>query len=105
MVGFVDSSRARMAESRSERVVEAPCMAVPPEMATFVAVDLGFWAGDVPREEAGVVLRDRPGEIEARTLWNAGSRRAGVCLAAGVVDRENWLDMSFFREEEEDDGI
>lgn len=39
--GFVCTSRLRMAESRSDRAVLAPCMAIPPEMFTFVLVGAG----------------------------------------------------------------
>src|SRR5699024_4858507 len=35
--GLVESSRVRMAESRSVRAVEAPFMGVPPAMEIFVA--------------------------------------------------------------------
>lgn len=49
--GFVWSSRARMAESRSERAVEAPCMGVPPERAIFVFE--GGLAGEEVREGWG----------------------------------------------------
>lgn len=47
MVGLVESSRARMAESRSFKVDEAPCIAVPPAMKTFV--DPPDLAGDAVR--------------------------------------------------------
>jgi len=46
--GFVWVSRARMAESRSERAVEAPCMGVPPERAIFVLEEA--LVGDEVRE-------------------------------------------------------
>lgn len=87
IVGFVDSSRARIAESRSVIVVDAPCIAVPPGTETFVVLIL--LAEDVPRDWEGDTFRDLAGDIEARTLCNAGSRSIGVCFAAGVVDREN----------------
>ena len=102
MVGLVDSSRARMAESRSVRVVEAPCMAVPPEMETFVDFGL-LWeagAGEVPRDWEGVELRDLAGVMEVRTLGRTGSRRVGTCFAAGMVERENWVEMLFLRDDD-----
>lgn len=37
-VGLVVISSCRMASSRSERAVEAPCMGVPPAMEIFVVV-------------------------------------------------------------------
>ena len=40
-VGFVCSSKARIAESRSDKVFPAPCMLVPPVMLTFVFVGAG----------------------------------------------------------------
>lgn len=39
-VGLVVISSCRMASSRSERAVEAPCMGVPPAMEIFVGVFL-----------------------------------------------------------------
>lgn len=45
-VGLVCNSKLRMAESRSERAVEAPCIAVPPERVT-----LALGAGDEVRED------------------------------------------------------
>ena len=72
--------------------VEAPCMAVPPGMETFVDFGLGELAGEVPREWEGVEDRDLAGDMVARTLWRAGSRRVGGCFAVGVVvERENML--------------
>lgn len=100
MVGFVDSSSVRMAESRSDIVVEAPCMAVPPGIEILVVLGLWLLAGDVPREWAGVVFRDRAGDIEARTLCNAGSSRVGICFAA---ESENCVENSFLRDD--DDGM
>lgn len=50
-----------MAESRSERAVEAPCMALPPTRVTFVFVWLALFgellagAGDVVRDDLGVI--------------------------------------------------
>ena len=52
-VGFVWASRVRMAESRSERVDDAPCIGVPPERAIFV-----FGAGEPVREFGWELRRD-----------------------------------------------
>lgn len=51
---FVEISNVRIAASRSERAVEAPCMAFPPVIITFVfgageALREGFW--EAAREE------------------------------------------------------
>lgn len=48
-VGFVLSSSDRMAKSRAESAVEAPCIGVPPTILTFVFNAL-FGAGDEVRE-------------------------------------------------------
>jgi hypothetical protein len=45
-VGLVWSSRLRIAESKSESAVLAPCIAVPPEMLIFA-----FGAGEAVRED------------------------------------------------------
>lgn len=44
---MVCTSRERIAESRAERAVEAPCIGVPPVMVTLV---LDFGAGEEVRE-------------------------------------------------------
>lgn len=45
-VGFVWTSRLRIAESRSSSTVLAPCMAVPPVIDTFVFAFVEFTAGE-----------------------------------------------------------
>ena len=44
--GLVCISRLRIALSKSESAVEAPCMAIPPVMFTFV-----FGAGEAVRDD------------------------------------------------------
>lgn len=75
--GLVWSSRARMAESRSWRVVEAPCIEGPPERAILV---LG--RGDEER------LVDREDEISGPDA-EGGSLEVGVGAwrAAGLSER------------------
>jgi hypothetical protein len=51
VVGLVWTSRERMAESRAERAVEAPCIGVPPVIFTLVC----FGAGDEVRD-VGLLL-------------------------------------------------
>lgn len=58
MLGLVVSSRARRADSRSESVVEAPCIAVPPAIETLVLEGRGddvrdVAEGDAVRDDAG----------------------------------------------------
>ena len=75
--GFVWISRVRIAESRSLRVVEAPCMDVPPERLILV-----FGAGEEVREEVRT-----SGRSEMR-LPAAEGGGLGDALRDVVVDEE-----------------
>jgi hypothetical protein len=71
-VGLVCSSRALIAESRSARVVEAPCMGVPPEREILVLVEAGVL---VPEPEAGEAVRDGLRDVvRERTLGRSEIR-------------------------------
>lgn len=50
-VAFVLISKVLMAESSSERTVDAPCMDVPPVMLTFVLLGAGEEVRELLREE------------------------------------------------------
>lgn len=67
--GFVCISSARMAESRSDKVEAAPCMFVPPEIATFVFAGAGEdvleGLGVAPREAEGDGRRSEMSEPDA----------------------------------------
>lgn len=81
MLGFVCSSRERIAESRAVRAVDAPCMGVPPVMLTLV-----FGAGEEVRD-AGALL-----EVGFRSdiRWPAadgGVRDTGGCVMEGWLWR------------------
>ena len=72
--GLVCTSRLRMAESRSDNAVEAPCMAVPPDMLIFV-----FGAGEEFREDCEVPFEACfLGESESDTR---GPEADGGCFA------------------------
>ena len=81
--GLVWISRARIAESRSLRVVEAPCMEVPPETAILV-VGLGELAREVVRtlgkEEMRAPAADGGGLGEAVREFGADE----VIVAVGI---------------------
>lgn len=94
-VGFVDISRVRIADSRSERVLRAPCIGVPPGIEIFCLLEAG--RGDEVRD--GVFAGDgfpetcadlEGEEVRVKTLGMNGSRVArGLCCAVGVVVKEN----------------
>lgn len=84
---FVDISSVRIAASRSESAVEAPCMAFPPVMFIFVfgageALREGFW--EVTRDEA-VDLDFLPKSDIKVPAAEGGGRGIGAWMAAGVL--------------------
>lgn len=79
MLGFVCSSRERMAESRAVRAVDAPCMGVPPVILTLV---LG--AGEDVRE-AGALLE---AGFRSDIRWPAAE--------GGVRDVGGWVTVGWF---------
>lgn len=88
---FVETSSARMAESRVERVEEAPCMDCPPVRDTFVFVDF-FGAGEDVRETFCEALRDEELDLDLKSdikepAAEGGGRTTGACTAAGFEER------------------
>lgn len=78
-LGFVCISRLRIAESRSEREDEAPCICVPPVMLT-----LAFGAGGTFREDCEEVgLR---GDRESDTRGPAAEGGAFAVIDFAVID-------------------
>ena len=81
-VGLVCSSRDWIAESKSERVVEAPCMAGPPVRVIFV---LFCGAGDAVR---GVFVRTLGrSEIRGPEAEGGGLEGVGRWTASGSKER------------------
>ena len=80
--GLVWISRLRIALSRSESVVEAPCMAMPPEIETFV-FDEGAGAGEEVREP--LPLEFRASEIKGPEAEGGGFAAAVVLLRDAVA--------------------
>jgi len=82
-LGFVWISRLLMAESRSESVVEAPCIAVPPVILTLV-----FGAGEAFFEvcDDAALRGDRASDIKAPAAEGGGFEAIGcvVKLASSV---------------------
>lgn len=78
-VGFVWSSRERIAESRAERVADAPCMGVPPVMFTLV---LG--AGEEVRVLGALLDVGLRSEMR-RPVADGGGRDVGAWTALGVL--------------------
>jgi len=82
-------SRLRIAESSSERMVEAPCMDVPPVMFTFVFEGAGEDVREAFRE-AGVLLEVLKSDIKVPAA-EGGGLGVGAWMAAGLGCREKAL--------------
>ena len=95
-VGFVWTSKLRMAESRSDSVEDAPCMAVPPEILILVfgagdgflddcaeAAFLGLSESDMsgPAAEGGAFA------VIEFVVAAASSVISGICVASGGLSR------------------
>lgn len=71
-VGLVVISSWRMASSRSERAVEAPCMGVPPAIEILVAAFLPLLGPGVEVREAGFDLGFGLPRSETNVPWADG---------------------------------
>ena len=71
-VGLVVISSWRIASSRSESAVEAPCMGVPPAMEIFVAAFLPLLGPGVEVRETGLDLGFGLPRSETNVPWADG---------------------------------
>lgn len=102
-LGFVWISSALIADSRSFRAVEAPCIGVPPATLTLA---LGF-RDDVlvlvseiscPAAEGGSFDCDGAGEVprELGVVVPDEAAKVGICRASCVLDKPNVLGLVAF---------
>jgi hypothetical protein len=84
IVGFVVTSKARIAESRSASVEEAPCIGVPPVMETFA--EGACFAGEAVRGVDDTEVFDEGGlrDGEALRVCTFGSEGSRYPLKASV---------------------
>ena len=96
-VGLVCISRPLMAESKSERAVLAPCMAVPPAMEIFVFVGAG--AGEAVLDGLPLFEEGIRSEISGPAAEGGGFEMLrvvgiGPCTASGLSWSANVFDSS-----------